>query len=283
MRKLTVILIVVLLVVSTSLSFVGPRKLGDDYLQQGNSLSRQAEFARFIHVVGFTEQQLFEINRLVQSTRQSLLEAFDEAIHFMELAVEEAVAGDIDKSKETEKEARQIAVESRSYVQDFVVSMRNIVTVAQQEKMYELLGSAIGRRFFPFGRFAQGTCMNYPWSRSADSTVWKLPNSNSWTFPENYHRHSPSKSGASVRYLPRRDLFELIEEMPGQGTPKPLPEDARKIIQERLRESFQTLEQMLPKAREMHQSVTIKQSDMIYLIFLQEDNAEVLRRIVEEQ
>lgn len=282
MRRLTVILVVVLLIVSTSLSFVGPRKLGGDYLQQGNSLSRQAEFSRFIHEAGFTEQQLREINLLVENTLTSLQEAHDEVIALMERAVHEAVAGDIDKSRETEKEARQIAAESRSCVQDFVASMRNIVTVAQQEKMLELLGSLVDQRFPAFSQCTQDIGRDFLMNRSDHLAARYQSQEYARARLHFAQTKNPFNPRITGRLHPRTDLFDMNEEMPGERILRVLPEDARKVVQDRLRENFPMLEQMLPKVRERSISTSIREPDMIYLMFLQEDNSEVIRRIVEQ-
>jgi len=278
MKKLLVVVLFAALVGSAVFSFVGERRVLGDGLHEAAKLSRQAEFARFIHEVGFSDAQLHLINELVQETRSALKETSEESLRSMERAVEEAIDGDIEKSRQTEQEAREAILDARLHVREFVDSMRNIVTVAQQEKMFELARNSL------WGYLGQNSSLAVENPREH---FIKWDNTLVTQRRRDLQAFIPSIGNTQVRYLMTevagrnvRDINipEVFDRVPMDKLYEVLPDNAKERIRDALKDSFGRLQRRIVQVGQRG----MPSFEEICLTFLVEDNAEVIRRIVED-
>ncbi len=283
MKRFTAVSLLLLIVISASFGLPVARRTVGEVPGEIISLSRQADFARFIQQIGFSDEQLVRISGLVQSTRSGIFETHEEGIALMEQALEEAIAGNVEQSRETEQRARALIAEARTHVQKYLDSMRETVTVAQQERMLSLSGSKARFKFGTDSRFDQRVFQHslaviseapdrYRF-RGRDGRVFVVPGKQ---FEMPYYQVLPEK--ITARYLARIELPEAFRELPLGRLFEMIPERERSIVEEKVKSVVERFERLLPDARVVRKT----SFDAICLTFLLEENAEVLRRIAEQ-
>ncbi|GEM_PF-3952295 len=283
MKKTTVFLLVFVLITAASFSMVGSRRLAGGDFQEAASLARQTEFARFIQQIGFSDEQLVKISELVDSTRSAIAKAHEEGIALMEQALEEAIAGNVEQSRQTERNARALISETRTFIQEYLDSMRETVTVAQQERMFSLAGSRMPFNASVDSRFDRSMLQQRLGVIVEPQAKLRIPGHDGRSFDAlgkqsvmSHARVLAEKT--TVRYPARVELSEAFGELPLRRLFEMIPEREREIVEERLRGLMERVERLLPDREVLRKT----RFDAICLTFLLEENAEILRRIAEQ-
>ncbi|MFO7882171.1 MAG: hypothetical protein R6U52_06515 [Kosmotogaceae bacterium] len=138
MKKVLSTLAIVFLASLIMLGFSSKLPFSDDLSEIALTV-QQIRFANLLNKVKFDNDQLLEIFSLVDSTRNEIKVNVDKAREILETSLEFAINGQPEESKKLLIKALELKAEISKIIDSYVYSFKNIITLSQAENLAELL------------------------------------------------------------------------------------------------------------------------------------------------
>lgn len=137
MKKLLSTLAVVFLVSLLLLGNSSKLPFSDDFSEIALTV-QQIRFVNLLNEVEFDSDQLSEIISLVDSTRNKIKVEVDKAKEILETSLELAINGQSEESNDLLIKALKLKTEISEITDSYVYSFKNIITLSQAERLAEL-------------------------------------------------------------------------------------------------------------------------------------------------
>lgn len=243
MKKLLSTLAVVFLVSLLLLGNSSKLPFSDDFSEIALTV-QQIRFVNLLNEVEFDSDQLSEIISLVDSTRNKIKVEVDKAKEILETSLELAINGQPEESNNLLIKALKLKTEISEITDSYVYSFKNIITLSQAERLAELF-------------------------KTKASLNDEIP-----ALSQKFNEIPFSKSKEN---LSQEDSFaQFKEDFPAY---KSLEKRINNVEPEKKTEILENIKKRIPLLRQKISKENL--FSRISLMFLKEENIEVLRKMID--